>query len=532
MRNLRRLVAGTAALAVTLAVAPLANASTGNDLISPGAYGTVDFGDTIRYELAGPTCAQDTVQVVVTAGAELAGAPSTPAPDPLWPGRCEGHAVVPSEADVRGGGWTAGDAVEIRLESSASAVPLRYERFELEHGQLPAGKTPVEATIADPRAEPGDRVVELATGDVIGLGEVDLTGVGSISLRVCTPTPKPHLTPSLIELRQDRADGPVVLGPVDVSSSYPLGDPQTKSNFGWPNCWWLQPWPVENATLGDGATDLFLVMAATATPVQISYIDFNGSGAKNPAVEPADPPDVVPMPLDDQHWSATGCVLENGTARNAGDTSPTGYLPEVTGGLVGPAGCRLDYRTDLENILVRFDVKFGSFADNGGVFVGGREVQMRLAGEFLTGGLFGDAITAANDWAAPDEVDSVRDFSGGGYPAQRLNVNSYDDWNHVEVVQLGARHIVRVNGRTVSDSDTAWPEPAAPYRFAVASQPQFGYDYTFSIRYDNAHFPAISEPSGWSNLVWRNFRYYQCTSASDPVCAGGPSVDGLPRPTN
>jgi hypothetical protein len=70
-----------------------------------------------------------------------------------------------------------------------------------------------------------------------------------------------------------------------------------------------------------------------------------------------------------------------------------------------------------------------------------------------------------------------------------------------------------------------WPAPA-PYTFSVASQPQFGYDYQADIRYDNAQDPTLSQPAAWSNLVWRNFRYYQCTSSHDPVCASVPGVHG------
>ena len=120
---------------------------------------------------------------------------------------------------------------------------------------------------------------------------------------------------------------------------------------------------------------------ASASPVQVEFVDFNGTGAKAPDVPPVDPPGTKSMPW--KQWTMSGCVIDDdGTVHNKPDTSATGYAPEATGGLVGPHGCTMDYAAHkLHNVMLRFEFKFGSFADNGAIMVGGHEVQMRIAGE-------------------------------------------------------------------------------------------------------------------------------------------------------
>jgi hypothetical protein len=424
--------------------------------------------------------------------------------------------------------------VSITLVSKHDQVPLRYERVEAAWGNAVAGSpTVVTPSVADPRAGVRERAVQMQTGDVLDFGRLDLTRIDSISLRVCVTLPQPHVGPSRMELRELSPTGPSVIGTIDVGNDYPAGSPQTKSNFGWPNCWQLQPFPIDGpVTLR--APELFLALVSSASPVQVEYVDFNGTGAKAPDVVPVDPPGTQPMPFDAAHWAMTSCSIDDdGTVHNVPDTSPQGYAPAATGGLVGPAGCTMQYTQPLDNVLIRFEMKFGTFADNGAVLVNGHEVQMRIAGEWLVGGLYGNGAVASNGFLVPTQgqqaINSVTgtDLSGGGFPAERLKINSYDDWNEFEIVQLGARYIVRVNGRTVADSATIWPAPTAPYLFSVASQPQFGYDYQVHDRYDNSYSPSLSQPAAWSNLVWRNFRVYHCTSTTDPVCTTGvPGING------
>jgi hypothetical protein len=279
------------------------------------------------------------------------------------------------------------------------------------------------------------------------------------------------------------------------------------------------------------APELYLVLVASASPVEVEYVDFNGTGAKAPDSPPADPAGMQPMPWN--QWTMSHCVVDDdGTVHNLPDQSPQGYAPAATGGLVGPAGCSMQYTTrKLHDVDIRFEVKFGSFADNGAVLVGGHEVQMRIAGEWMVGGLYGDGVTASNDYLIADQVQDAtgRSFHGGGDPAQRLKINSYADWNEMEIVQIGARRTVRLNGRTVADSAPYGDGDPAPYTFSVAAQPQFGYDYQVNDRYDNWFFPSVSQPAGWSNLVWRNFRVYDCQSPTDPVCTNVPDVHGLTR---
>jgi hypothetical protein len=515
----------TGALLAGVAISPVAWAGAPSTrFVMPGSYGTVDFGDRVPYRLQGATCAKDLVKVVVTTQLNAAGAPtrttsgpaSKPRRDADAPGTCTGLASVPAEAAVRQTGWQEGDHIAITITSKADQVPLVYQRVHTAFAKVVSGSpTVVTPTVQDPRAGAREKAVEMHTGDAISLGRVDLTHIDAITLRLCITMTKPRMTPSLMELRERTPNGPSVIGTVDVADDYPLSSPQMHSlSDGWPNCWWLEPIPV-NGTVTQRAPELFLTMDATVSPIQISYVDFNGTGAKAPDVAPKDPAGMTAMPWSD--WSMTHCVVDDdGTVRNDPDTSPVGYAPEVTGGLVGPAGCDMKYtKHRLHNVLLRFEFKFGSFADNGDIMVGGHEVQMRIAGEWLPGGLYGSVPPSS--FVPVGIPDQLGVSSGGGYPAERLKENSYSDWNEVEILQLGSHHVVRINGRTVADSTTAWPDPA-PYTFSVGSQPQFGYDYRADIRYDNALVPQLNQPSSWSNLVWRNFRVYTCTSAADPIC--------------
>jgi hypothetical protein len=414
------------------------------------------------------------------------------------------------------------------LTSRRDSVRLQYQRLEAEHAKAAAGAPKVVTPqIKDPRGGRRDKAVEMSTGDVISLGRVDMTRIYALSLRLCVPLPKPRVTPLLMEVRTDTPDGPPVVGPFDVAGDWPY-QATFKANNGYPNCWQLQPWPVTGKVAGR-APELFLAVVAGASPVQVSSVDFTGTGAKAVDTPPADPRgSKVILGRSLAGWDHTGCVMDDdGTVRNERSASPAGYTAIATFGFVGPAGCSLTYKPKVHNVMMRFELKLQDFGDNGGIFLGGREIQLRQAGEWLTGGLLGDTISAAlTDGFVPDELDgTVGDRSGGGYPATRVKLNNFPDWSQVEVVQIGARHIVRINGRTVTDSRTVWSDPA-PYQLSLKSQPNFSYTYGVNGRFDSPMQPVLTRPSDWGNLSFRNVRLYQCRSVKDPVCTRGPGVNG------
>jgi hypothetical protein len=212
-------------------------------------------------------------------------------------------------------------------------------------------------------------------------------------------------------------------------------------------------------------------------------------------------------------------VLDDGAVRPSHTRSPSNYAAIVSAGFVSEAGCSMTYtRRKLHNVSIRLDYRMQDFGDNGGVFIGGHEIQLREAGEWLTGGFLGSTLpTALTEFATSD--------NGGGYPAQRVKSNTYPDWSRMEVVQIGARFIVRVNGRTVTDCRDCADDPGK-FELRLASQPGFSYRYGVGGRFDSTFYPDVSDPADWGNTWFRNVRVYDCRSAHDPVCVGGPGVRG------
>jgi hypothetical protein len=510
------------AVAVAVAVTPVAFASSDRSrLVSPGSWGPVDFGDQVEYALQGDHCTDDRVHIVVTGSDRPAvrGPQSRPVRDLLHPGTCVGYVEVPSERAVRRAGWDSGDPIDISVVSHDDQVPLRYQRIELEQAKVSAGApTVVKPAVRDPRGGKRDRAMEMSSGDVVSIGRVDLSHIYSVSLRVCTVLPKPHVSPTFVELRATAADGPSIVGPVDVNDDMVNA---YKSNYGWPNCWQLQPWPITGKVPGR-APELFLaVTTAAGGPVDISYLDVNGTGAKV-AEPPVEEPGGMKQIFNGRSfkgWDHDNCALDEGSVRPEHNRDPQNYAAIASAGFVGESGCTMTYtRRKFHNVVIRLDYRMQDFGDNGAVDIGAQEVQLREAGEWLTGGLQGSTVpTALTEFATSD--------NGGGYPAQRVKSNSYPDWSRMEIVQVGSRYVVRVNGRTVTDCKDCTPDPGK-FALKLASQPAFSYQYGINGRFDSTFYPDVEDPADWGNLSFRNIRVYDCKSASDPVCVGGPGIEG------
>jgi hypothetical protein len=399
---------------------------------------------------------------------------------------------IPGEKQVRAAGWAQGDAVDINVISLHSSVPLRYSRVEVDKGAGNGG-SPQVVKSDDPRAGPRDHAMSMSTGDVVNIGRVDLTKVYSVSFRVCLRAPKPHV-PTEITLRADSRKGPAIVGPIDVADDL-LND--WKSIDGWPDCWQLQPWPITGQVPGR-APRLFLAVTAAAEPILINSIDFNGTGAKvvdTPGTDTAGTQRIFDG-TSFKNWDASGCALADHAARTDDHVS----------------GCSMTYnKSKLHNIKLRLEYRLQDFAANGGIYLGS-EIQMREPGEWLTGGYLGDQFTPALiGWAVDPPVT--------GYPAHRIKTNSYPDWSQIEIVQLGARYRVTINGRLVTDFVTPSGDPA-PYDLKLVTQPEFSFHYGLSGRFDSPYPPVVVTPSSWGNVWYKNVRLYTCKSLTDPACTG------------
>jgi hypothetical protein len=529
--NARRVTLLAASVVMGLGLlAPVARAG-GLRFLAPLSNGTVDFGDRVLYRLEGAGCNVAKVEIRVASPdhADAVGRPSHAARDPLAQGSCLGIAEVPSEAAVRATGWDDGDRITIEVSAGDAKTPLRYQRVEVDHGTpAPGYGNPTlvrphklaEAGRLDPRTSDRDAVMSMSTGDVMSLGSVDLTHIHSISLRVCVTQPKPHVTPSFVELRAGGPDAPSIIGRVDVADDV---NNSNKSNFGWPNCWQLQPWPIINKVPGR-APELYLAMVATAMPVEVNFIDFNGTGAKVPDTPPTDPQGTQQIfDGDFDGWTHTDrCTVDDdGSVRGVHSTEPQNYAPLATFGFVGEEGCEMTYATrQFENAVFRFEYRLQDFGDNGAVYVAGHEIQMRQAGEWMTGGLQGNSLPdALTNFAIQSPVS--------GYPAQRIKSNSYPDWSQMEIVFINGRYIVRINGRTVTDCSiaTQCPSEPGPYNFRFQSQPGFSYHYGVGWRMDTGPTnPVTDDPSNWGNISFRNFRSLDCTDSAEPLCNPGPKT--------
>jgi hypothetical protein len=117
---------------------------------------------------------------------------------------------------------------------------------------------------------------------------------------------------------------------------------------------------------------------------------------------------------------------------------------------------------------------------------------LRSAGEYLPGGYFGE------------------------YAARWLKLNMYPDWSQFEIVQLGARYVVSINGRTVTDHITS--VAPNPYTFGLATQPEWSYRWGVKSGFGSMNDETVTTPNDWGHYWFRNVRAYECASLTDPVC--------------
>jgi hypothetical protein len=474
----------------------------------------VDFGDRVAYRVAGDDCAAARVRARVTvSGRTVSGPASRPLSDAVG-GDCSGAASVPPFTAVRDAGWQPGDRTEIELVSNAGSLPLRYARIEVDQGE-PAAGSPEVVAAGDQDTRGNDNALAMDTGDVVGLGRLNVRKLDSMAFRFCVAgVPNPVLPgagvvvpervePSVVvSLRQDAPNGAPLL---KVDLSHTLQNLSRLATLGFGGCYRLVPVPITGRAMED-APELFLrVEDAPPGAFTINSIDAGGSGAKQPARFPADPRGMRTI-FDGRSFDGmrqTGCALRDGAVTNARTDDETEF-----------SDCQMTYEKPVRNVVVRLELRRENFFDNGAVYLGpDQEIQLRSAGEYLPGGFFGQ------------------------FAARWQKLGSFPDWSTLEIVQLGARHVVTVNGRTVTDvmSNAGAPEP---YELGFHTQPQWSYRAGVDQGFGNEGDPDVVTPSDWGAFWFRNIRILECASEEDLTCrrladarrGQVPVPDGAPPP--
>lgn len=472
-----------ATVAALLLCCPAAQAA---ELRGP-AHGVVDFGDRVAYTVAGKRCAKLRVRARMGPVLGRAGKPRRAEAG------CAGSVALPSWQAVRAAGWREGDPLPVALvAANGNRVALRFARVDSEEA---AAGAPEVVPAGDDESGPRDLAVRLSAGDAIALGRVRLRGIDSVGLRICLPgadtralpdvatfTPNRLEAPTFVSIRQDAPDGAAVLATTDVAA-----DPQELSRLtllGFPGCWRLASLPLTGRVQED-APELFLRMeSGPEGGLTVNSVDFQGTGAKLPPAVPADPPGMRTIfdGTSFDGWSQQHCRLRDGAAVNARD-GDDGNID----------GCSLTWGKELRDVVVRLRLRREHFTDNGGVYLGDQEIQLRSAGEYLPGGYF------------------------GGMAARWQKLTTFPEWSTLEIVQLGARHVVSVNGRTVVDHVRAEGAPE-PYRLNVVAQPIWSYRVGAELTFGNEGFPDVLDPAELGAFWFDDIRLLECAGPGDPVC--------------
>jgi hypothetical protein len=484
MLGSRRAVVVVAAVALLAVGGSWLPASAAADL-DAAAFSVVDFNDGVLYSVGGSGCGGAVHVEVSVGGRTVAGPLSTPARG--WDG-CRGMARVPTFDAVSATGWKQGDPIDILLVGLGSRIPLRYARIEVDWGREDA------ETGTDPDTRPEDKVLPMASGASVDLGQANLAGVDAVAIRACIPRVEPtsafsddgsagalfgtDLDPVVVSIHQESPDGPELLHPVDISSTPASENRMSTAGYGG-TCWRLATVPLTGQAL-DGAPRLFL-HADVAAPgmLVVNSVDVVGAGSVPNWVTP-DPAGMRTIfdGTSFDGWDQTGCELRDGAA-----------VPARGGDRASFYSCSMNYDQASSNQVIRLELRSRDFFDNGGIFIP-NEIQLRRVGEFGPGGYF------------------------GAYAA-RFNKLRSDAWSQMEIVQLGGRYVVRVNGRTVTDHDAG--TAPAPYRLRIGTQPTYSQHYGSSSGH-GYEVPDVNSPDEWGGFKFRNIRVYTCAGLDDPLC--------------
>lgn len=229
--------------------------------------------------------------------------------------------------------------------------------------------------------------------------------------------------------------------------------------------------PITPATgkLPSGARRLYFHLVAAVSSVRLNWIDFNGTGVREPSVSRFSPDPASTDVLFDagsgrgfEGWTQCGWTIpadEEGrplgmradfasaSPSTAGSVNcPTGPTAAYVG---GPAGVPAGF---FKNVRLRLRYRLEQFEDNGGVVLNSQEFQVHDRGEWFTGGYLA-ARTCSDNF--PHTYITTRyglqePKTDCGYPADRIKTSTFPDWAEMEIIQNGPDYLVRINGRDVT----------------------------------------------------------------------------------
>ncbi len=405
----------------------------------PDAYGVVHLGQQVQVKLSGG-CRKVNSRVfarvngVSVAGRKVRG--------------CSPLLTVPTVAMVTKHGYRPGQQVSFVLASGRTTRPL------VDWRQQPSGL----ATVTDPFESLNG--VALAAGDVLDLGRADLRGIQSLTVR--------NLASGLAmwEIRSGSATGPVV-------TRGTMGSLGTFSSAG-ADGWYHSVGDIERRPAG--AARLYL--ALTFGSATVNFVDYNGYGAGEPHRFASDAGFATLFDGSTfDGWTHQGpgrFVLKDGAMRAEHELQDRGWAWQWY------------TREQFSDFVLHLRFKLENFEDNGGILLrhvdptgdtqkmtdSGDEIQIQEGFENHTGGIAHEA------------------------DAFRLTTGMVGQWNTLEVVAVGPRYVVRING-------------VETQRFTTAKELK-GY-----IAVENEQLVGTKGGHLWYDDV----RVHRCTGAADPLCA-------------
>jgi hypothetical protein len=384
----------------------------------PSAYGVVHLGQQVQADLSGDCTDATTRAQVRFAGHEVTGPPAT---------GCYPVVSMPTEAAAQRAGFEEGQVVDVDLVSGSAVQPLRYWRVQ--PTQAAAGSPVAVPTVNDPL----ERLLamQMAAGDVLDLGRVELSGLQSVDVRNFTGGS------GVWELRVSSPTGTVIargqLGNNDTTSAGDAG-------------WYhsiapVQLRPAQNVigstnTLGDltpatgSAPHLYLAVVAVAgaTSTVINWVDLGGSGVG------------LPHSFGPEHGFTT---IFDGTSFDGwahvgpghfvlGDHAMHAEMAPQDQGWAWEWYTREQY----SDFVLRLRFKMDHWDDNGGVLMRAGDPE-------------GDPNRATNSGTELQLRQNQENYTGGFNhitDAYRLATGTTGQWNDLEVVAVGPLFVVRVNG--------------------------------------------------------------------------------------
>jgi hypothetical protein len=323
--------------------------------------------------------------------------------------------------------------VDVDLVSGSAVQPLRYWRVQ--PTQAAAGSPVAVPTVNDPL----ERLLamQMAAGDVLDLGRVELAGLQSVDVRNFTGG-----MGGVWELRVSSPTG-TVIARGELGSQ---GGPSSAGDGGWYHSMALiQLRPAQDVigstnTLADltpttgPAPHLYLAIVALAgaSSTVINWVDLDGIGVG------------LPHSFGPEHGFTT---IFDGTSFDGWAHVGPGHFvlrDHAMHAEMAPQdqGWAWEWytREQYSDFVLRLRFKMDHWDDNGGVL-------LRLSDPL------GDPVHATNSGTELQLRQDMENYTGGFNHIQdawRLATGTVGQWNDLEVVAVGTLFVVRVNGVEVN----------------------------------------------------------------------------------